>query len=52
VPLWVYAPTIQGSLALTDLPVRRLSDIAPTALMLLGFEAPKEMDPPLIRFVD
>jgi 2,3-bisphosphoglycerate-independent phosphoglycerate mutase len=51
VPLWIYAPTIQGSLALTDLPVRRLSDIAPTALMLLGFEAPKEMDPPLIRFL-
>ncbi len=51
VPLWIYAPSIKGTIELQDLNVRRLSDIAPTALMLLGFEAPESMDPPLIRFL-
>ncbi len=51
VPLWVHAPTLDGQLALTDLPVRRLSNVAATALLLLGFEPPEELDAPLVAFV-
>lgn len=50
VPLWIYAPTMQDQLALADVEVRRLSNVAATALMLLGFEAPEDMDPSLIVF--
>ena len=48
VPVWIYAPSIQGELVLRDLPVRRLSNVAATALMLCGYEAPDDMDAPLI----
>jgi 2,3-bisphosphoglycerate-independent phosphoglycerate mutase len=48
VPLWVVAPTAQSQLTLTELPVRRLSNVAATALVLLGFEPPDDFDPPLV----
>lgn len=51
VPLWVHAPMLAGRLELTDLPVRRLSNVAATALLLLGYEAPADLDAPLIRFI-
>lgn len=51
VPLWIFAPGAR-KIALADLDIRRLSNVAPTALLLMGFEAPETMDPPLIRFVD
>lgn len=50
VPAWVFAPSIQSRLVETDLDVRRLSNVASTALLLLGFEPPADMDPPLIRY--
>ena len=49
VPLWIFGPSL-GDLEAVDLPVRRLSNVAPTALLLLGFEPPDNMDPPLVRF--
>lgn len=52
VPLWVVAPTCTRAFELAELPVRRLSNIAATALMLMGFEAPEDLDAPLIRWVD
>lgn len=46
VPLWVYAPNRE--VELSDLPVRRLSNVAATALTLMELEVPSEMDPSLI----
>jgi 2,3-bisphosphoglycerate-independent phosphoglycerate mutase len=50
VPLWVHAPSLDGKLELTELGERRLSNVAATALLLLGFEPPTELDAPLVRF--
>lgn len=47
VPLWVYAPGRIVELA--DLPLRRLSNIAATALTLMGMSLPDHMDPSLVR---
>ena len=47
VPLWIYAPGM--SIELSELPVRRLSNVAATALTLMGIEPPDTMDPSLIR---
>lgn len=51
VPLWIFAPSVQGKFELAELTVRRLSNVAPTALMLLGFDPPPNMDAPLIRWL-
>lgn len=48
VPLWVVAPQLASRMTLTELPVRRLSNVAATALCLLGFVPPEDLDPPLI----
>ena len=40
----------EDSFELAPMEVRRLSNVAATALMLLGFEAPEDMDAPLIRW--
>ncbi len=50
VPLWIYAPGFGEALEITPLDVRRLSNVAATALLLLGFKTPDAMDPSLIRF--
>ncbi|QED27070.1 2,3-bisphosphoglycerate-independent phosphoglycerate mutase [Microvenator marinus] len=47
VPLWIYAPGLDG-LKVRELATRRLSNVAPTALYLLGLEPPEHMDDPLI----
>lgn len=47
VPLWVYAPGRSHQLA--ELPLRRLSNIAATALALMEMAAPEHMEPSLIR---
>jgi len=52
VPLWIYAPGWEERFDLVGLETRRLSNIAPTALMLLGYDVPDHMDESLIRFVD
>ncbi len=52
VPLRIYAPSIQDSLELADVEPRRLSNIASTALMLMGYEAPEDLDASLIAFGD
>jgi len=49
VPLWVHAPTVAGAWRLADLEVRRLSNIANTALLLMGYEAADDLDPALIE---
>ncbi len=49
VPCWIWAPTVQSSWTLTDLEPRRLSNLATTALALMGYAAPDALDPPLIR---
>lgn len=48
VPLWVYAPTLPGKYAIAPIEVRRLSNIAATAMVLLGYEPPSTFDAPLI----
>lgn len=52
VPLWIFAPGAHRHFELVELETRRLSNVAPTALMLMGFEPPDQMDPPMIRFVE
>ena len=47
VPLWVYGAATSRSLV--ELPVRRLSNVAATALVLMGLDPPGSMDPPLIQ---
>lgn len=51
VPVWIYAPGWEERFELAGLETRRLSNVAPTALMLLGFEVPEHMDDSLIRFI-
>jgi 2,3-bisphosphoglycerate-independent phosphoglycerate mutase len=46
VPLWVYAPN--HSYELVELDIRRLSNVAATALVMMGVEPPPSMDPSLI----
>lgn len=48
VPLWIWAPKMQGLLTLREIKTRRLSHIAATALFLMGFERPTHMDPSLV----
>ncbi len=51
VPLWIWTPSLEdGALSLTSLQVRRLSNVAPTALTLLGFDVPEHMDASLVTF--
>lgn len=52
VPLWVYAPTLDGAYELAPIEVRRLSNIAATALTLMGFEPPESFDRPLVQPVE
>jgi 2,3-bisphosphoglycerate-independent phosphoglycerate mutase len=47
VPLWVHAPGYGAQLA--ELPLRRLSNIAATALTLMGMPVPGHMEPSLVR---
>jgi 2,3-bisphosphoglycerate-independent phosphoglycerate mutase len=48
VPLWVYAPSLDADVRITEMPTRRLSNVANTALELLGFESAEALDPSLI----
>ncbi|MDX9721871.1 MAG: 2,3-bisphosphoglycerate-independent phosphoglycerate mutase [Myxococcota bacterium] len=51
VPFWVWDPRGKSSLQLDpSIELRRLSNVAATALMLLGFERPESYDPSLLRF--
>lgn len=49
VPLWIFAPSVQDRLSLTDIETRRLSNVAATALVLMGYEAPGDLDAPLVE---
>ena len=46
VPLWVFAPN--RSYSLVDLKLRRLSNVAATALLMMGIAPPESMDSSLI----
>ncbi len=48
VPLWVWAPGFSDAFELAPVETRRLSNVAATALLLMGYEPPGDMDPPLI----
>ena len=52
VPFWVYAPHLRGTLSMADIETRRLSNIAASALTLMGYEAPADLDPPLFTIED
>ena len=52
VPLWIVGAGLDGVVADAGLSTRRLSNVASTALLLLGYEAPDDMDPSLIRLSD
>ena len=52
VPLWVYAPGFEKAFELVPIETRRLSNVAATAFVLLGYEAPEDMDDSLIRTRD
>ena len=49
VPLWIWTPSLQQNLELAPMQVRRLSNVAATALYLMGYDPPSDMDDPLIR---
>ena len=50
VPCWMYDPTHALSLTLDEaLPVRRLSNIAATAIQIMGYEPPADYDPSLLK---
>ena len=50
VPFIVVDPAYADEYVLADLPRPGLSNVAATVLNLLGFEAPSDYDPPLLRF--
>ena len=50
VPLWIFDPHRVGLFVLDEgLAQRRLSNVAATALMMLGYEAPQGYDPSLVK---
>lgn len=50
VPCWIYDPTHTLTLTLDEsLPVRRLSNIAATAIQIMGYEPPADYDPSLLK---
>jgi 2,3-bisphosphoglycerate-independent phosphoglycerate mutase len=50
VPLWIYTPGLEGvELEVVEHDIRRLSNVAATALYLMGYDAPAHMDPPLVK---
>ncbi len=50
VPCAIVDPGYQGEYEMANLPGQGLANVAATLLNLLGFEAPKEYAPSLIRF--
>lgn len=49
VPLWIYTPGLDDVFSLTEVEHPRLSNVASTALLLLGFQPPADMDHPLLK---
>lgn len=50
VPIWIYTPSTPDMFKISEIHPRRLSNVAATALLLMGFEPPHDMDPPLIEY--
>ncbi len=50
VPFAIVDPNYQGEYDIADLKTRGLANVAATLLNLLGYEAPKEYEPSLIKF--
>ncbi len=51
VPFVIVDPAYGGEYVMADVPGAGLSNVAATVLNLLGYEAPADYDPPLVKFV-